>query len=96
MRKFWLHIELFYQIYNMLFAWFGLANYFIVFVILTTSLADPSFGFPGIRYFNLVLKYIYAALIGPSAYFTWRDSGGSRDVQSCASSWLSAIVQQGG
>ncbi|ORY77216.1 glycosyltransferase family 2 protein [Leucosporidium creatinivorum] len=62
-RKLWLHVELFYQTFNMLFAWFGLANYYIIFVILTQSLADSSFGLTGISYFNTVLKYYYIALL---------------------------------
>lgn len=31
-RKAWLHVELIYQIYSQLFAWFSLANYYIAFV----------------------------------------------------------------
>ncbi|SGY19437.1 BQ5605_C014g07647 [Microbotryum silenes-dioicae] len=62
-RKMWLHVELIYQSFNMLFTWFGLANYYIIFVILTESLADPTFGMTGIHYFNQVVKYYYIALI---------------------------------
>lgn len=62
-RKFILHIELFYQIFNMIFAWFSLANWFITFVILTQSLADPSFGIEWIKYLNTVLLYYYCALL---------------------------------
>ncbi|GAA5981861.1 hypothetical protein JCM11641_001922 [Rhodosporidiobolus odoratus] len=62
-RKFWLHIELFYQTLNMLFAWFSLANWYIIMEILTSSLADPSFGLNGIKYFNIVVKYYYIALL---------------------------------
>ncbi|GAA5893025.1 hypothetical protein JCM5296_003407 [Sporobolomyces johnsonii] len=62
-RKLWLHVELLYQTFNMLFSWFGLANWFIIFRILTSSLADPSFGVSGIKYLNIVLEYYYAALL---------------------------------
>jgi len=62
-RKWWLHVELFYQTFNMIFAWFGLGNYYIIFNILTTSLEDSSFGLTGIKYFNDVLKYYYIALL---------------------------------
>ncbi|SCV73964.1 BQ2448_6394 [Microbotryum intermedium] len=62
-RKMWLHVELIYQSFNMFFTWFGLANYYIIFVILTDSLADPTFGLSGIHYFNQVVKYYYIALI---------------------------------
>ncbi|GAA5953586.1 hypothetical protein JCM21900_003352 [Sporobolomyces salmonicolor] len=62
-RKLWLHVELLYQTFNMLFSWFGLANWWIIFRILTSSLADPSFGVSGIKYLNIVLEYYYAALL---------------------------------
>ncbi|KAM0790046.1 Chitin synthase 4 [Microbotryomycetes sp. NB124-2] len=62
-RKFWLHMELIYQSFNTLFAFFGVANWGIIMVILTQSLADPSFGVEGIKYFNLVVKYVYVACI---------------------------------
>ncbi|KAK4051036.1 Chitin synthase 4 [Microbotryomycetes sp. JL201] len=62
-RKFWLHMELIYQSFNTLFAFFGVANWGIIMVILTQSLADPSFGIEGIKYFNLVVKYVYVACI---------------------------------
>ncbi|KAK4051686.1 Chitin synthase 4 [Microbotryomycetes sp. JL221] len=62
-RKLWLHMELIYQSFNTLFAFFGVANWGIIMVILTQSLADPSFGIEGIKYFNLVVKYVYVACI---------------------------------
>lgn len=37
-RKLWLHVELFYQAFNMLFAWFSLGNWYIIFIIITQSL----------------------------------------------------------
>lgn len=45
------------------FAWFSLANWYIIMEILTTSLADDSFGLTGIKYFNTVVKYYYIALL---------------------------------
>ncbi|KAM0750978.1 hypothetical protein T439DRAFT_300931 [Meredithblackwellia eburnea MCA 4105] len=62
-RKLWLHIELFYQTFNMIFAWFSLGNWYIIFVIITQSLADPSFHLSGIKYVNIVLNYFYLALL---------------------------------
>ncbi|BGP01634.1 Chitin synthase 4 [Rhodotorula toruloides] len=61
-RKLWLHVELFYQTFNMLFAWFALGNWYIIMYILTTSMADPSFGLSGIH-FNIVVRYYYLALL---------------------------------
>ncbi|POY74474.1 hypothetical protein BMF94_2473 [Rhodotorula taiwanensis] len=63
MRKLWLHVELFYQTYNMLFAWFSLANWYIIMYILTASMEDASFGLKGIHYFNIVVHYYYVALL---------------------------------
>lgn len=63
LRKAVLHFEMVYQTFSMLFAWFGLANYYIAFVILTQSLEDPSFNFNGIVYFNDVLRYIYLGVL---------------------------------
>ncbi|GAA6064671.1 hypothetical protein JCM10212_001787, partial [Sporobolomyces blumeae] len=57
-RKAWLHVELLYQTFQQLFAWFALANWYII-RILTSSLADPSFGITGIRYLNITLEYVY-------------------------------------
>ncbi|POW03761.1 hypothetical protein PSHT_11525 [Puccinia striiformis] len=62
-RKAVLHFEMVYQTFSMLFSWFGLANYYIAFVILTKSMEDPSFNFNGIRYFNDVLRYIYLGVL---------------------------------
>ncbi|GAA6021775.1 hypothetical protein JCM11491_007242 [Sporobolomyces phaffii] len=57
-RKAWLHVELLYQTFQQLFAWFALANWYII-RILTSSLADPSFKITGIRYLNITLEYVY-------------------------------------
>jgi chitin synthase len=63
-RKFWIHIELVYQIFNLLFSWFGLANYYIAFNILSQSLEDPSFNLgKGIHIVNVILGYIYLSKI---------------------------------
>lgn len=40
MRKVVLHIEMLYQLVQLLFSWFALANYYIAFCILTNALAD--------------------------------------------------------
>lgn len=60
MRKFWIHVEMFYQVYNLIFAWFSLGNYYIAFVILSNALESyvPSLHIP-----NLVLNYFYLGLL---------------------------------
>jgi chitin synthase len=42
MRKFWIHIEMFYQVFNLIFAWFSLVSV-IRFVVLGGS-ADALLG----------------------------------------------------
>ncbi|CCM04085.1 uncharacterized protein FIBRA_06244 [Fibroporia radiculosa] len=59
-RKFWIHVEMAYQLYNLLFSWFALGNYYIAFVILSTSL---EFLAPSIGSFNVFLKYVYIGLL---------------------------------
>lgn len=31
-RKFWIHVELVYQVFNLIFSWFSLGNFYIAFV----------------------------------------------------------------
>ncbi|KAH0832244.1 glycosyltransferase family 2 protein [Lanmaoa asiatica] len=59
-RKFWIHIEMFYQLYNLVFSWFALGNYYIAFVILTNALEDY---ISSLHYLNLVLNYFYLGLL---------------------------------
>ncbi|KAH7927646.1 glycosyltransferase family 2 protein [Leucogyrophana mollusca] len=61
MRKFWIHIEMVYQLYNLIFSWFALGNYYIAFVILSTSLESE--GISGIHYVNIILNYFYLGLL---------------------------------
>ncbi|KEI37244.1 glycosyltransferase family 2 protein [Mixia osmundae IAM 14324] len=63
LRKLWLHVQLIYNIYSLIFAWFSIANLWISFIILTSSLSDPSFGIEWTHYVNIVLKYVYLGLI---------------------------------
>ena len=72
MRKFWIHIEMVYQLYNLIFSWFSLVssllflchdashanqgNYYIAFIILSKALEDYV---PKISILNLILNYFY-------------------------------------
>jgi len=60
MRKFWIHVEIVYQAFNLIFSWFALANYFIAFVILTEALQTFV---PKIHIFNIVLEYFYLGML---------------------------------
>ncbi|KAL1946121.1 hypothetical protein VTO73DRAFT_15248 [Trametes versicolor] len=64
LRKFWIHVELLYQCFNLFFSWFALGNYFISFTILSESLEDPSFNLGnGIHVVNVILEYFYLGLL---------------------------------
>ncbi|THU77602.1 glycosyltransferase family 2 protein [Dendrothele bispora CBS 962.96] len=63
MRKFWIHVEMLYQTFNLIFSWFGLANYYIAFVILADAMEDPSFNIKGINILNIILNYLYLGLL---------------------------------
>ncbi|ESK82202.1 chitin synthase [Moniliophthora roreri MCA 2997] len=64
MRKFWIHVEMFYQLFNLIFSWFALANYYIAFVILSDAMEDPEFKLgKGIRVVNVILNYFYLGLL---------------------------------
>jgi chitin synthase len=63
MRKFWIHVELVYQVFNLIFSWFALGNYFIAFVILSNAMEDPSFHINGIHIVNVILQYFYLGLL---------------------------------
>ncbi|KAF8959174.1 glycosyltransferase family 2 protein [Flammula alnicola] len=62
-RKAWIHVEMFYQLFNLIFAWFSLANYYIAFIILSESMEDPTFNLHGIHTANVILNYFYLGLL---------------------------------
>ncbi|TDL18313.1 glycosyltransferase family 2 protein [Rickenella mellea] len=62
-RKFWIHVEMLYQTFNLIFSWFALGNYYIAFVILSDSLEDPTFHFGAAKIVNYILNYFYLGLL---------------------------------
>ncbi|EJC98439.1 glycosyltransferase family 2 protein [Fomitiporia mediterranea MF3/22] len=62
-RKFWIHVELLYQVFNLIFSWFALGNYYIAFTILTDSMEDSKLKIKGIHIVNLILNYFYLGLL---------------------------------
>ncbi|CAE7226150.1 unnamed protein product [Rhizoctonia solani] len=62
-RKFVLLGEALYNLIGLIVSWFAIGNFYIFFVILTSSLEDPSFKISGIKYLNLVMQYGYGAII---------------------------------
>ncbi|KAF9644602.1 glycosyltransferase family 2 protein [Thelephora ganbajun] len=69
-RKAVLLIETIYNTINLAFSWFSVGNFYLFFIILTTSLEDPSVGFEAIRYINWIFQYSLAALIVASFLFS--------------------------
>ncbi|KAF8187725.1 glycosyltransferase family 2 protein [Pholiota molesta] len=62
-RKAWIHVEMFYQLFNLVFSWFALANYYIAFSILSDSMEDKEFNLKGIHTANVILNYFYLGLL---------------------------------
>ncbi|THH21774.1 hypothetical protein EUX98_g8282 [Antrodiella citrinella] len=62
-RKCVLMVETAYNVINLVASWFALGNFYLFFVILTSSLEDDAFGVSAIRYLNAVLQYCMAAII---------------------------------
>ncbi|KAG8899882.1 hypothetical protein FRB99_006400, partial [Tulasnella sp. 403] len=62
-RKCILVAEALFNLFSVVFAWFGVGNYYLFFVILTTALEDPVFNIPFIRYVNSVTHFCYAATV---------------------------------
>ncbi|KAJ6586867.1 chitin synthase [Mycena vulgaris] len=62
-RKSFLMILTGYTIINLVFSWFSIGNMYIFFVVLTSSLEDPSFGMPAIKYVNTVVQYLMASVV---------------------------------
>lgn len=87
-RKSLLVFESFYSFVNMCFAWFGLANYYIFFRILTTSLEDPTFKLRGIGVFNVFMQYIYLGTVVSSFIFAM----GNRPQGSKWKYWAAVVV----
>lgn len=62
-KKFWLHVEFFYQFLNLVVSWFSIGSYFLVFRILTTSLADSDLNFAPGNVLSVIFLWLYLASI---------------------------------
>lgn len=56
-------LEFFYNALNLVFGWFSLANFYIFFVILTSSLEAKEFGIKGISVLNKIVQYGYLGAV---------------------------------
>ncbi|KAI9510939.1 chitin synthase-domain-containing protein [Russula earlei] len=62
-RKFVLTIQAFYNVVNLIASWFAIGNFYLFFVILSSSLESPAFHMHPIRYFNSVVQYLLASIV---------------------------------
>lgn len=62
-RKLMLHVEFFYQFVNLIVSWFSIGSYFLVFRILTTSLASSDLNFSPGNILSVVFLWLYLASI---------------------------------
>lgn len=62
-RKIFLHIEFIYQFISLVVSWFSIGSYFLVFRILTTSLADPALNFSPGNVLSVIFLWLYLASI---------------------------------
>ncbi|KAF2786998.1 glycosyltransferase family 2 protein [Melanomma pulvis-pyrius CBS 109.77] len=71
-RLFFLHVQLVYNFFNVLFAWFSLASYYLTTTVIMTLVGTPQktadyhgwpFGDTVTPIFNVVIRYIYVAFL---------------------------------
>ncbi|CCL99083.1 uncharacterized protein FIBRA_01097 [Fibroporia radiculosa] len=62
-RKFMLIMETIYNVINLIAAWFAIGNFYLFFIILTSSLETPSFGMTGLKYFNAVIQFVMGGIV---------------------------------
>lgn len=62
-RKFFLHVEFVYQLILLVVSWFSIGSYFLVFRILTTSLADKALHFAPGNVLSVIFLWLYLASI---------------------------------
>lgn len=63
-RKFWLLVLDTYHILDLIVSWLSVANFYLFFRIITTSLEDPKVNLHGIAVWNTITKYVYIAALG--------------------------------
>ncbi|KAA1473984.1 glycosyltransferase family 2 protein [Dentipellis sp. KUC8613] len=68
-RKVALFFQMIYNIINLISSWFAIGNFYLFFVILTSSLEAPEFHMKGIRYFNSIIQYLMASIVIACFFF---------------------------
>ncbi|EIM82816.1 uncharacterized protein STEHIDRAFT_63761 [Stereum hirsutum FP-91666 SS1] len=62
-RKFALLIQVGYNVLNLISSWFAIGNFYLFFVILTSSLEASTFNLNGIARFNSIVQYIMGSIV---------------------------------
>lgn len=62
-RKVALAMETLYTIINLTFAWFAIGNFFLFFIIVTSSLEDEAFNMSWIKYLNTPIQYLLGSIV---------------------------------
>ncbi|KZV97775.1 glycosyltransferase family 2 protein [Exidia glandulosa HHB12029] len=90
-RKVMLGIEAFYNVINLVFAWFAIGNYFIFFVLLTSGVEDiPGIG--GIKYFNNIIQAVYASLLVACFLFSMGNKPRGSKLKYSLTVWFFALL----
>ncbi|KAH9935681.1 chitin synthase-domain-containing protein [Fomitopsis serialis] len=69
-RKVVLVMETIYNVINLIAAWFAIGNFYLFFIILTSSLEAPAFGMEGIKYWNAVVQFVMGAIVVAAFLFS--------------------------
>ncbi|KZT66387.1 glycosyltransferase family 2 protein [Daedalea quercina L-15889] len=69
-RKVTLVMETIYNVINLIASWFAIGNFYLFFIILTSSLEDPAFGMEGIKYWNSVAQFVMGAIVVATFLFS--------------------------
>ncbi|KAH9839307.1 chitin synthase-domain-containing protein [Rhodofomes roseus] len=69
-RKFTLVMETIYNVINLIASWFAIGNFYLFFIILTSSLEAPEFGMEGIKYWNAVVQFVMGAIVVAAFLFS--------------------------
>ncbi|TFY80975.1 hypothetical protein EWM64_g3032 [Hericium alpestre] len=69
-RKVALLFQMIYNVINLISSWFAIGNFYLFFVILTSSLEAKEFHMKGINYFNSIIQYLMASIVIACFFFS--------------------------
>lgn len=62
-RKVSLVFQTIYNVINLIAAWFAIGNFYLFFIILTSSVENPAFHMTGIKYFNMIVQFVMGGIV---------------------------------